>query len=180
MVHGLKNLSLLLTAAIPVVAAFAPLPSSSSSACHALLTSSSSAIVGSQLKLNEVPSSKSSWSTQRTHHLGRLFASSDDESDNEEARRLQEKAQQLRDQIRQMESQIGEERRVRYNSQRDDDDNNNNNNAANRYIQGDHCIGFGINKACQNFGGINFGGIFNRGYRDIRLDNNSAHRYSAY
>jgi len=128
MVHGLKNLSLLLTAAIPVVAAFAPLPSSSSSACHALLTSSSSAIVGSQLKLNEVPSSKSSWSTQRTHHLGRLFASSDDESDNEEARRLQEKAQQLRDQIRQMESQIGEERRVRYNSQRDDDDNNNNNN----------------------------------------------------
>jgi len=35
---------------------------------------------------------------------------------------LQEKARQLRDQIRDMESQIGEERRTRYNIQRDDGD----------------------------------------------------------
>jgi len=48
-----------------------------------------------------------------------VSSSSDDDStqNNEEAARLQQKAQELRAQIRQMESQIGEERRARYNGQ---------------------------------------------------------------
>lgn len=50
----------------------------------------------------------------------RMGGGGDGIGDNEEARRLQEKAQQLRDQIREMESKIGDERRARYISQQRD------------------------------------------------------------
>ncbi|KAL7528678.1 hypothetical protein ACHAXR_002568 [Thalassiosira sp. AJA248-18] len=121
----------LLAAAFLLSATEAFVPSPSSLGCHnrALPSASSSSTpltscrllrqaAGGAASVRRSPSNLQPWS---------LSSSNDDnnsEEANEEAKRLQQKAQQLRDQIRQMESQIGDERRARFNSKDGDDDDN--------------------------------------------------------
>jgi len=113
---------LLASALIPATAAFfTPFHSSS---CGTILPSP----LPPSCQLHQAVSARSR--SKQSHSL--LSASSDDDADQEsnnneeeEARRLQEKAQQLRDQVRQMESQLGDDRgRTRYNSQQENNNNN--------------------------------------------------------
>ena len=107
----------IILAAASIAAASAFTPSSPSSHCRLSVAAKNAA---------------SAKSKRYSRPLLSLSATNEDnannESENEEAKRLQQKAQDLRDQIRQMESKIGDGRRARYNSQKDDYNIDNNNN----------------------------------------------------